>query len=92
VLRFTDVLCSGNRCVQTILSPIVPNSASIAVAARHLTASSNQVWASTPAYPSFQTFTNPFISATGNITSGVWLFAASAFAPALGASNHINVP
>jgi nitrous oxidase accessory protein NosD len=93
LLRFADVICSGNRCVQQILGPAFPGSASISLGASHLSAANNQVRASTPAYASFQTFANPRISAMGNITSGQWLLsAASLFAPALAPSNHIQVP
>jgi hypothetical protein len=93
-LRFTDVICSGNRCVQAVPAGAIvgAGNAAIMVAAQRLTCVGNQVRATNPNYPSFDTTNTDFVSATGNITSGNWVPAGGpTFVPALLTANHIRI-
>jgi hypothetical protein len=98
LFNFSDVICSGNRCVQSV--PSLPTgstnpyagTASIVIAAERITAVGNQVRATEPKFPSFDTSNTKYVSATGNITSGDWVQGVgTAFAPALLTANHIHI-
>ncbi len=96
VLRFSDVICSGNRCSQTVLLPSggpPPPTASILIASTRLAAVGNVVRASNPAFASFRTADNMTISAMGNVTSGLWVAGvANNFGPLpITSTNQIHV-
>jgi len=95
ILRFGEVICSGNRCVQPVPvggTAVFARNASIVVGAERCTAVGNQVRATDTNFPSFDTSDCRVVSATGNITSGFWVPAGAAgFLPALASANHIHV-
>jgi nitrous oxidase accessory protein NosD len=93
--RFSDIICSGNRCVHSV--PVGgPNlfagTASVVLAADRVASVGNHVRATNPNFPSFDTSNTGFVTATGNITSGDWIPAGGpTFVPALLTANHIRI-
>jgi hypothetical protein len=90
-----DLVCSGNRCLQSTGSGFQGGAqATLVAVAPHVSAVGNQIRAGDRALPSIRTLGSTNVSALGNITSGPWdpTPQPPGFVPPLAAANHIQVP
>jgi len=90
-LGYQDVIFSGNRCTLQQAGSPQQNPATVVLGSLRVSLEGNQVRTDFDRIPSFAFFTDTKLSATGNITSGLWTGSPIALPTPVDQFNHIHV-